>query len=151
MSKDSEIQCATLSRRKPAVNNPLSSDDNKNHEKTDINQNERDESNSDFDTEVSTLDPFITEKLKDVTEKLSHDALLSTLKEVGAKTPILPSEIGTDLNFKRKIVWSNAIGFLFLHIAALIGIGLSLFGYAKALTNLYSKHYYALRMLRFPT
>lgn len=131
MANDSEIQHITLSRRK--INN--------NYEKTDINKNERDESDSDSDMEVSTLDPSVAEELKYVTEKLSHDAQLSTLKEIGAKTPISPSEIGTDFNFKRKIVWSNAIGFLFIHIAASIGVGMSLFGYAKALTILYSKYY----------
>lgn len=138
MAVDSEIQDVTLRRRK-IDNISSSSDDNNNYEKTDTNQNERDESDSDFDTEVSTLNPAVAEKLKDVTENLSHDAQLSTLKEVGAKTPILPSEIGTDFNFKRQIVWSNAIGFLLLHIAALIGVGLCLFGYTKALTILYSK------------
>lgn len=138
MANDSEMQHTMLSRRK--INNLSSSDDKNNYEKTNIS-NSRDECDSDFDTEVSTLDPSVTEELKYITEKLSHEAQLSTLKEIGAKTPILPSEIGTDLNFKRKIVWSNAIGFLFLHIAASIGVGMSLFGYAKALTNLYSKHY----------
>ncbi|KAJ8985371.1 hypothetical protein NQ317_008405 [Molorchus minor] len=33
----------------------------------------------------------------------------------------LPSDIGTDYSFKRKIVWKNAIGFLILHLAALYG------------------------------
>ncbi|KAL1509459.1 hypothetical protein ABEB36_004190 [Hypothenemus hampei] len=34
---------------------------------------------------------------------------------------LLPAEIGTDYNFKREIVWKNAIGFLALHLAALYG------------------------------
>lgn len=36
----------------------------------------------------------------------------------------LPSEIGTDYNFKRKIVWFNTLGFVALHLAALVGLGL---------------------------
>ncbi|KAF2893319.1 hypothetical protein ILUMI_12875 [Ignelater luminosus] len=33
----------------------------------------------------------------------------------------LPAEIGTDYNFKRRIVWFNALGFLALHLAGLVG------------------------------
>lgn len=142
MTIDSEVQYATIIRR--TLSSQLPSDDIKSVGKVDINQNKRD------DSDFYTLDPSVAEKLKDVTEKLSHDEILRKLKQIGAETPIVPSEIGTDLKFKRKIVWPNAIGFLFLHIAALYGVGLSLFGYAKALTTLYSKHY-ALRLLRFST
>lgn len=39
----------------------------------------------------------------------------------------LPSKIGTDPNFKRKIVWFNVIGFAFLHAAALYGLYLGVF------------------------
>ncbi|KAJ8965393.1 hypothetical protein NQ314_004144 [Rhamnusium bicolor] len=38
----------------------------------------------------------------------------------------LPAEIGTDYNFKREIVWKNALGFLALHLAGLYGFYLSL-------------------------
>jgi thiosulfate reductase cytochrome b subunit len=38
------------------------------------------------------------------------------------KAALLPQEIGTDYTFKRKIVWFNAIGFLFLHFLALYGV-----------------------------
>lgn len=34
----------------------------------------------------------------------------------------LPKEIGTDYSFKRQIVWPNAIGFLMLHLAGLVGL-----------------------------
>lgn len=47
----------------------------------------------------------------------------------------LPAEIGTDYNFKRKIVWFNALGFLVLHLAALYGIYLCF--YAKFLTSVW--------------
>lgn len=49
----------------------------------------------------------------------------------------LPAEIGTDYNFKREIVWFNAIGFVFLHIAALIGYCLCF--YAHSFTVTWSK------------
>ncbi|KAK5650383.1 hypothetical protein RI129_001412 [Pyrocoelia pectoralis] len=39
----------------------------------------------------------------------------------------LPSQIGTDYNYKRKIVWFNALGFLALHLAAVYGYYLCLF------------------------
>lgn len=50
----------------------------------------------------------------------------------------LPSEIGTDYNFKHKVVWFNAIGFLVLHLAALYGIYLCFF--TTLLSTLYSKY-----------
>ncbi|XP_019872948.2 acyl-CoA Delta-9 desaturase [Aethina tumida] len=34
----------------------------------------------------------------------------------------LPSEIGTDYTFKRRIVWKNAVGFLLLHLIGFYGI-----------------------------
>lgn len=48
----------------------------------------------------------------------------------------LPCEIGTDYNFKRKIVWFNLIGFVFLHILALYGL-LLCFTSASILTPLW--------------
>lgn len=98
------------------------------------------EEEHDFDAHVSTLDPVVTDVLKTTTQQLSHDEALSKLKEVGAKTPILPSQIGTDFNFKREIVWKNAIGFLALHICAVIGIVMGLLGYAKFYSLLYSEY-----------
>lgn len=52
---------------------------------------------------------------------------------------LLPSEIGTDYNFKRKIVWFNAIGFLILHIMAFTGLYLT-FTSCKLLTVGWSKY-----------
>lgn len=46
-------------------------------------------------------------------------------------------DIGTDMNFKREIVWFNAIGFLVLHILGFIGLGMMAFGYAKFATMVY--------------
>lgn len=51
----------------------------------------------------------------------------------------LATEIGTDYNFQRKIVWFNAIGFLALHLVALYGIFLMISGKAKLLTTIYCK------------
>lgn len=96
-------------------------------------------SDTEFDTLISTLDTKTAEELAKTTESLSHDAALDKLKEVGAKTPILPSQIGTDFSFERVIVWSNAIGFLLLHIAAAIGGLLILFGFCKFYTLAYSE------------
>lgn len=90
------------------------------------------------DREHSTLD-----LVKTVTElqtsHLSHDDELKKLKEIGAKTPILPSQIGTDFNFKREIVWSNAIGFAALHLCAVIGVILGLFLITDIRTSIYGK------------
>lgn len=74
-------------------------------------------SEDEFDQQITTLNPAMVASMS-----LSTGAELEKLKEIGAKTPILPSQIGTDFNFKRKIVWTNAIGFLLLHLCALIGI-----------------------------
>lgn len=55
------------------------------------------------------------------TDKDQHAAELQRLREIGSKTPILPSQIGTDFSFKREIVWKNLIGFVILHLFALYG------------------------------
>lgn len=100
---------------------------------------DRNSSDGEFDTDVSTLNPIVAEELIETTQNLPHDIALEKLKEVGAKTPILPSEIGTDFSYKREIVWPNAIGFLALHICALIGVLLVMFGYSNYKTVIYSK------------
>lgn len=51
---------------------------------------------------------------------------------------LLPAEIGTDWNFKRKIVWKNAIGFLALHLAALYGFWVMV-AYSDWLTMVWGK------------
>lgn len=51
----------------------------------------------------------------------------------------LPKEIGTDYTFKRQIVWPNAIGFLMLHLAGVIGLLLA--RYAHPLTIIWSKYF----------
>lgn len=95
-----------------------------------------------FDAEITTLNNnnVAKEEALRIVENLPQDEAAEKLKEIGAKTPILPSEIGTDFNFKREIVWSNAIGFLVLHICALVGIGLGMFGYADYRTLIYCKY-----------
>lgn len=55
----------------------------------------------------------------------------------------LPAEIGTDYDFKRDIVWKNALGFLALHLAGLYGLYL-LFHVQRA-TVLWSKCHFCFR------
>lgn len=139
MVVESSLTDVTLRRRNnlPSTATELFSADLS--DKDSITGSEQHSSDGEFDTEVSTLDPTIAEELIETTQNLPHDEALDKLKEIGAKTPILPSEIGTDFNYKRVVVWPNAIGFLVLHICALVGVGLSLFGYANYKTILYSK------------
>lgn len=144
MAIESEILDASIRRRKIGnLSNQSSSSDllnhnNNNNEKF-VDLNDKDyEADRDFDADSSTLDPAVTEALKRTTENLSHNEALSKLKEVGAKTPILPSQIGTDFNFKREIVWKNAIGFLILHLCAVVGIVMGLLGMPKFYTYIYS-------------
>lgn len=73
---------------------------------------------------------------------LSHEEELQKLKEIGSKTPILPSEIGTDFSFKRDIVWPNAIGFALLHICAAIGCLLCIFNISDPRTTAYCEYFY---------
>lgn len=47
-------------------------------------------------------------------------------------------KLGTDYNFKRKIVWFNAIGFLFLHLCGVYGVYLG-FTSASLLTSGWGK------------
>lgn len=141
MAVESEIQDITLRRRKLGSNQSSSSDLLNNNSNSCINENDCEiEQENDFDADSSTLDSATAVELQHTTETLSHDEALNKLKEVGAKTPILPSEIGTDFNFKRQIVWSNAIGFLILHMCALVGVLLCMIGMARFYTIIYSKY-----------
>lgn len=126
----------TLRRRNNLPAETLSAE---NSDKDSTASSDRNSSDGEFDTDVSTLNPTIAEELIETTQHLPHDAALEKLKEVGAKTPILPSEIGTDFNYKRQVVWPNAIGFMALHICALIGVLLVMLGYSNYKTVIYSK------------
>lgn len=142
MGIDLETRDVTVRQRHAGnLSNQSSSSDllnNNNTEKcVDRNEQSAYEFEPDFDAHATTLDPHLADQLKHTAESLPHDEALHKLKEIGAKTPILPSQIGTDFNFKREIVWKNAIGFLMLHICALIGIIIALMGYAKLYTVLY--------------
>lgn len=58
-------------------------------------------------------------------DHLTSQEKVKVIEEKKAKkdySGLLPAEIGTDYNFKREIVWKNAIGFLALHLAALYGL-----------------------------
>lgn len=67
----------------------------------------------------------------------SHDDELKTFKEVGSKTPILTSEIGTDANYKFTYVWFNYYGFIVLHTIGLTGAAAAILGYCRIWTTLY--------------
>lgn len=67
----------------------------------------------------------------------SHEQELEACKEIGSKVPVLTSEIGTDPNYKFKIVWFNLIGFIILHIIGLTGALAAVLGYCKVLTSVY--------------
>lgn len=146
MAIDSETRDVTVRQRNVGnLSNQSSSSDllnnNNNTEKcADRNEQSAYEFEPDFDAHATTLDPVLTNKLKQTAESLLDDEELSKLKEIGAKTPILPSQIGTDFNFKREIVWKNALGFLALHICAVIGLGIALLGYARLYTVLYCEY-----------
>lgn len=102
------------------------------------NTNKEDE----FDAEITTLNNGnCAEALATATtENLPPIEIIAKLKEIGAKTPILPSQIGTDFNYKREIVWSNAIGFFLLHLCAVIGIVLVPLGFTDYRTVIYCKY-----------
>lgn len=85
------------------------------------------------ETIVMTENHF--EKLKELT----HDEELQKLKEIGSKTPILPSEIGTDFNYKREIVWWNCFGFALLHLIGFIGTYMLFNGSSDVKTTIYSE------------
>lgn len=144
MAVESEIHDVALRRRKfGTISNQSSSSDLLNNNTiscTNENEFEREQEN-DFDADTTTMDSATAEEVQNVAQTLSHDEALDKLKEIGAKTPILASEIGTDFNFKRKIVWSNAIGFLILHICALVGVLLVMIGQTKLYTVIYSEYY----------
>ncbi|KAF7285848.1 hypothetical protein GWI33_009820 [Rhynchophorus ferrugineus] len=61
--------------------------------------------------------PCLTEKQKEIEEKKAR-------KDYSG---LLPAEIGTDYSFKREIVWTNAMGFLLLHLVALYGLWVMVF------------------------
>lgn len=73
----------------------------------------------------------------------SHDDELKTFKQIGSKTPILPSEIGTDPDYKMEIVWFNFIGFIILHMIGLSGALAAISGYCKVRTSLYCEYHMA--------
>jgi hypothetical protein len=70
----------------------------------------------------------------------THEEKLIKCKEVGSKIQILPSEIGTDSNYKFKFVWFNTFGFILLHIIGLSGAIAAILGYCKFYTSIYCKY-----------
>ncbi|XP_055594368.1 delta(9)-fatty-acid desaturase fat-7-like [Uranotaenia lowii] len=87
----------------------------------------------------STLDPSQFQKALSNCNNLAHEGEVDKkLKEIGSHTPILPSEIGTDFNFKREIVWKNVIGFAALHVCGWIGLHLAFWQYCDWRTTLYT-------------
>lgn len=72
----------------------------------------------------------------------THEQELKAYKDIGSKTPILASEIGTDPNYKFQIVWFNLIGFIILHIIGFSGAAAAVFGFCKIKTALYCEFFY---------
>lgn len=62
------------------------------------------------------------------------------LHQLGAHTPILPSAIGTDFAFKRRIVWPNAIGFAVLHALGFWGLVLGAMNVPDWKTSVYCEY-----------
>lgn len=54
--------------------------------------------------------------------KTVEDNFVITASDAITPNENIISEIGTDMDFKREIVWFNAIGFLALHLAGLAGL-----------------------------
>jgi len=73
------------------------------------------------------------------TQLETHDEELRKFKEIGSKTPILASEIGTDPDYKFTYVWFNLIGFIVLHIIGFSGAIAALLGYCRIWTPIYCK------------
>lgn len=92
----------------------------------------------------STLSPSKAGELIEtcLSNSASHEDELQKLKEVGTKTPILPSEIGTDFNFRREIVWKNVAGFAVLHLLALVGIYLMIAQKCYHKTTIYCEYHH---------
>ncbi|XP_058130741.1 acyl-CoA Delta-9 desaturase-like [Anopheles ziemanni] len=96
-------------------------------------------SESDVALSESTLSGAQFEKVLQTCNTVAHEAEADRkLKEIGSATPILPSEIGTDFNFKREIVWKNVIGFLLLHLCGWVGLHLAFWRYCDYRTTLYT-------------
>lgn len=95
---------------------------------------------NEFDTKITTISTNkVGEIVEQISELPSHEAELQKLREIGSHTPILPSEIGTDFNFKRVIVWKNVLGFMLLHFVGFVGIMLMIFCVPDYKTTIYSK------------
>ena len=91
-----------------------------------------------LESEDSTLPLAKAVELVEKCNKLkTHEDELKTFKEIGSKTPILPSEIGTDPNYEFTYVWFNLIGFVVLHFVGLSGLVAAIFGYCSIWTTLY--------------
>lgn len=135
MAFETDLQDVTIRRRNIDSSSPV--DYLKNEQHSDSDHSVADSTEEKFDEEFTTLDTKTKADLVNTTCALSHDDALHKLKEVGSKTPILPSQIGTDFSYKREIVWKNALGFLALHICALIGVLLVMVGLTDIRTVLY--------------
>lgn len=61
---------------------------------------------------------MMTTQTKEILRQRSPTELKLTEANVDEHSITLNSEIGTDFNFKREIVWFNAIGLTLMHILA---------------------------------
>lgn len=103
-----------------------------------------------MDLEDSSLSPAkAVELVSQFSKATTHDDQLKTLKEVGSKTPVLASEIGTDPDYRFTFVWFNFIGFTLLYIIGGTGALAALLGYCKVKTSIYSKLQASLFLSRY--
>lgn len=70
---------------------------------------------TDYSKKEETFEPIDS-------KRTVKDNFVITTSDAITPSENIISEIGTDWNFKREIVWFNAIGFLALHLAGLAGL-----------------------------
>lgn len=70
---------------------------------------------SGYSKKEETFDPI------DSTKTVNDNFVIATSDAITPSENVI-AEIGTDMDFKREIVWFNAIGFLALHLAGLAGL-----------------------------
>lgn len=107
-----------------------------------VHPDEKDQFNFDIVTSKEGASPTSSATEAAAAAADHHEKELLRLREIGAKTPILPSQIGTDLSFKRQIVWSNLIGFVVLHLFAVYGTVLTFQNVPSYKTTLYCEYIY---------
>lgn len=78
-------------------------------------------------------------ELKTGITETQNTELVNKTQDESTSSTILPADIGTDFNFKRKIAWFNLIGMALLHMAGVYGFYLGLTGNVTWQTAVYSE------------